>query len=102
MALASPDVHETLVAVRRSAHAAERMAERLPERVVWLLLLAAVTVAIVVASKLPVSDPVQRRLDEAPPDDEASDPEEEADVARARAEVSVPWDQAKRQLHEAD
>ncbi len=102
MALATPDIRKTLVAVKQSARAAERVAEKLPERVVWLLLLAVVGVAIVVASRLPVGDPVLRRLAEAPPDDEASDPEEDAAVAHARAEVSVPWDQAKRQLDEAD
>ncbi len=102
MALAQPDFRETLVAARRTAHAAEKIAEGLPERVVWVVLLVVLGVAVIVASRLPVGDPVLRRLAQAPPDDEATDPEEEADVARARADVSIPWDQAKRQLHEAD
>lgn len=102
MALATPDVHEALVAVRQAARSAERVAAKLPERFAWLVLLAAVGVAIVVASRLPVSDPVLRRLAQAPVDDEPNDPAEDADVASARGEGGIPWEQAKRQLHEAD
>ena len=102
MALATPDLHETLIAVRRSARAAEHVAERLPERVGWVVLLVVLGVAIIVASRLPAGDPVLRRLAQAPADNEGNDPEEDTEVARARAEVSVPWDEAKSRLHEAD
>jgi hypothetical protein len=102
MAVAAPDIRQTLVAVRQSARAAEHVAKGLPERAGWLILFILVGVAVYVVSRIPVRDPVLERLDQAPPDDEGSDPEEEAAVARARTEVGVPWEQAKRELHEAD
>jgi hypothetical protein len=102
MAVAAPDVRLSLVAVRQSARAAGRVATGLPERAGWVLLLIVVGLAIYVASRIPVNDPVTERLSQIPPDDEGSDAEEDAEVARARAEVSIPWDDAKRTLREAD
>lgn len=105
MALAVPDIREGLTAVRQSARAAERVAEGVGEKVGLFVLLLAVSVAIYIASRLPQhdrsEDPVVRRLREAPADDEPVDADEEAHVRRARAEESLPWDEAKR-LAEAD
>jgi hypothetical protein len=105
MALAVPDIREGLSAVRQSARAAERVAEGVGEKVGLAVLLLLVGIAIYVASRLPKqddsSDPVMRRLKEAPADDEPISAEEEAHVRRARVEGSLPWDEAKR-LVDAD
>jgi hypothetical protein len=104
MALAVRDVQK-LVEVRSAARAAEKLADGLGERAGLVILLFVVGLAIIVAARLPknrAEDPVLRRFAQAPMDDEPHDPAEEADVTRARGEASIPWDQAKQQLHEAD
>ena len=98
MALA---VREQLVVARQTARAAQRVAQGVGEKTAVLLVLAVIAIAIVVASRLPRSpeeDPVLRRLAQAPEDDEGPDSAEEAAVARARGEASVPWAQAKQEL----
>lgn len=105
MAVATPDIREALVAVRQSARAAERVAEGIGEKAGLVVLLLFVGLAIYIASRLPqdgTQDPVMRRLREAPIDDEPLTPDEEEQIRIARAEKSIPWDQAEQQLTEAD
>lgn len=102
MALPAPRLDDTpLLLARNWARTAVRGAHGL-DRAGWIVVLGMVVVAVGIASVLKLrpatEDPVLRVLGQAPADDEAPDPEEEAAVARARAEVSIPWEQARQDL----
>jgi hypothetical protein len=60
--------------------------------------LIAAAAIIIVAIKSRDQDLVALGLDAAPLDSEASDPDEEAAVAKARSEPSVPWEKARTEL----
>lgn len=102
MAVAVEEIREKVAELKASTERARQQAHGPSEQVgLWLVVLVVMLLAIILKT-LPEDDPVLRRLEQAPQDDEALDAEEEAVVAQARQEPSIPWEEAKRRLIQPD
>jgi hypothetical protein len=91
----APRLGETVAEARKLVHLGLASARGLSKSS-WFVagvLLAAAGLAIAVLLK--ERDPVLLKLEQTPPDDEPVTPEERAAINAARAEESIPWEEAK-------
>lgn len=94
----APRLGETVAEARKLVHLGLASARGLSKSS-WFVagvLLAAAGLAIAVLLK--ESDPVLLKLGQTPLDDEAVTPEERAAINAARAEESISWEKAKKEL----
>ncbi len=96
--MVTPRLGETVTEARKLVHIGLASARGLSKSSWFVAGVMLAAAGFVIAVLLRERDPVLLKLAQAPTDDEPVTPEERTAIDAARAEESIPWDEAKNEL----